>query len=39
MIIYLIEMLELPNFGNMTTPTIQFDSCDKILSVTSWPNL
>ena len=32
----LIETLELPNFGHITTSTIKFDSCDKILLVTSW---
>ena len=36
MITYLIEMLELPQFGHMTTSTIQFDSRDKILLMTSW---
>ena len=38
MIISLIEMQELPNFGHMTTFTIelhlQFESLDKILLVT-----
>ena len=29
-----IEILELPNFGHMTTSTIEFDSYDKILLVT-----
>ena len=29
-------MLELPNFGHMTTSTIQFESSDKIWLVTSW---
>ena len=29
-------MLELPNFGHMITSTMQFDSLDKILLVTSW---
>ena len=29
-------MLELPNLGHMTTSTIQFESRDKILLVTSW---
>ena len=32
----LIEMLELPNFGHMTTPTIQFDSRNKISLVSSY---
>ena len=29
-------MLQLPNFGHMTTSIIQFESRDKILLVTSW---
>ena len=29
-------MLELPNFGQMTTSAIYFESRDKILLVTSW---
>ena len=29
-------MLELPNFGHTTTTTMQFESRDKILLVTSW---
>ena len=29
-------MLELPNFGYMTTSTMQFESPDKILVVTAW---
>ena len=36
MITSLIEMQELPNFGNMTTPTIRLKSPDEILLVTSW---
>ena len=36
MITSLIEMLEPPNFGHMTTCTIEFESHDKILLVTSW---
>ena len=36
MITSLKEILELPNFGHMTTPTIQFQSRDKILLGTSW---
>ena len=28
-------MLELPNFGHMTTSTIYFESCDKDLFMTS----
>ena len=31
----LVEMLELRNFGRMTTSTIQFESPDKILWVMS----
>ena len=31
----LIEMLEIPNFGHMTTYTITFKLRDKILLVTS----
>ena len=36
MITSLVEMLELPNFGRMIISTLQFESCDKILLVTSW---
>ena len=36
MIISFVEMLELPNYGHMTTSTIQFELCDKFLLVTSW---
>ena len=36
MITSLKEMLELPNFGRITTSTIQFESRDKKLLVTSW---
>ena len=39
MITPLMQMLELPNFGHMTTPTIQFKSRDKILLVTSWTEI
>ena len=35
MITSFIKILELPNFGHMTTSTIKFDSCDKMLLVTS----
>ena len=35
----LIEILELPNFGLMTTSTIQFNSRNKILLVTSWKEI
>ena len=30
------ERLELPNFGHMTTSTIEFESGNKILLLTSW---
>ena len=33
--ISLIEVLELPNFGHMTT----YQSCDKILQMTSWAEI
>ena len=29
-------MLELPNFGHMTTSTLLFDLLDKLLLVMSW---
>ena len=32
----LIEMLELPHLGRMTPSTIEFQSHDKILLITSW---
>ena len=35
MITLLIEMLELPNFGHMTTSAISFETQDKILLVKS----
>ena len=35
MITSLMEMLELPNFGHMTTSTMQFESREKILLQTS----
>ena len=31
-----IEMVELPNFGHMTTFTTQSEPRDKILLITSW---
>ena len=34
-ITFLIEMLQLPNFGHMTTAIISFESRDKLLLVTS----
>ena len=36
MITSLIEILELPTFGQMTTSTIWFESRDERLLVTSW---
>ena len=39
MITSLTEMLELPNFGHMTIFTLQFESRDKILFVTSWSEI
>ena len=39
MITYLIEMVELPNFGHMTTSTIYSDSRHKILLMTSWTEI
>ena len=39
MITFLIEMLELPNFGHMTKSTIWFKSRDKVLLVTSWTEI
>ena len=38
MIISLIEMEELPNFGHISTSTILFESRDKIL-VTTWTEI
>ena len=35
MITSLMEMLELPNFGHMTTSAMQFESREKILLQTS----
>ena len=35
MVTSLMEMLELPNFGHMTTPTIYFESRDKFMLATS----
>ena len=32
-------MLELPNFAQMTTSVIQFESQDKILLVMSWTEI
>ena len=39
MIISLVEMLELPNFGHMTTSTIQFESRNKNLLMMSWKEM
>ena len=39
MITSLTEMLYLPNFDQMTTSTIQFESRDKILLVTLWTGI
>ena len=39
MITSLIEMLEFPNFGHMTTSTILSKSRDKILLVVSWTEI
>ena len=36
MIASLTEMLELSNFGQITEFTIEFESCNKILLLTSW---
>ena len=36
MITFLIEMLQLPNFGEMTASIIYFESRGKILLVMSW---
>ena len=36
MITSLIDMLDLINFGHMTTSTMKFESFDKTLLVTSW---
>ena len=36
MITSLIEIIDLANFGDMTSSTIKFESRDKILLVTSW---
>ena len=39
MITSFIEILQLPSFGHMSTSTIQFGSCDKILLLTSWTEI
>ena len=38
MITFLLEMLELPKFGPMTSTTL-LESRDKILLVTSWTEI
>ena len=37
MIISLLEMLKLANFDHINTSRIEFESCNKILLLTSWP--
>ena len=39
MIASFVEMLDLPNFGHMTTFTLSFESRDKTLLVTSWTEI
>ena len=39
MITSFLEMLQLPNFGQITISTIQFESRDKILLLTSWAQI
>ena len=39
MITSVTEILELPNFGHMTTFTLQFESREKILLVTLWTEI
>ena len=39
MITSLIEIPELPNFAHMTTTTLEIESVDKILLVTSWTEI
>ena len=36
MVTSVIETLELPSFGHMTTYTMSFESGDKILLMMSW---
>ena len=33
------SLIELPNFGHMTTSTTEFDSHDKILMVRLWAKI
>ena len=35
----LAEMLKLPKYGHMTTFTLQFESHDKIVLLTSWAEI
>ena len=35
----LIELLELSNFGHLTTSTIEFESSDKIFLVALWSTI
>ena len=39
MITSLIEIPELPNFAHMTTTTLETESGDKILLITSWAEI
>ena len=39
MVTSLIELLVLSDFHHMTTSTIQFEPCNKILLVTSWTEI
>ena len=39
MITSLIELRGLPNFGQMTTSTIKFESLDKILLMKPWTEI
>ena len=34
-----LKEIQLPNFNHMTTSTIQFESHDKVLLVTSWTEI
>ena len=36
---FLIDMLELPNFGHMAASRIQFKSCDETLLEVSWKEI
>ena len=38
-ITFFIEMLQLPNFGHMTTSIISFESRDKNMLVESWTGI